>query len=105
MFAYERSVARPALEKLWGRVRTGQPPTPDPAWAFQGGCGAGFRISRGSPTRPPRRGEAQVAVGVAVIVLLPIVVWLVRRSARAFSFVWGISEGGLQALDRRKGTP
>src|SRR5438034_9767339 len=78
MFGYERSVARPALERLWGRVRSGEPPTPDPGWALikrlRGWTPYLVRIV----DSPASTREAQVAaVGIAAVVLLPVVVWLV----------------------------
>ena len=78
MFAYERSVARPALERLWARIRSGDPPTPDAGWGL-------FKRLRGwmpylakIVDSPASTREAQVAaVGIAAVVLLPVVVWLV----------------------------
>jgi len=78
MFAYERSVVRPALERLWVRVRGGEPPTPDPGWGLARRLRGWVPYLAKIVDSPASTREAQVAaVGIAAVVLLPVVVWLV----------------------------
>jgi hypothetical protein len=78
LYAYERSVARPTLEKLWGRVRSGDAPTPDPDWAFLKRLHGWLPYLTRIVDAPAADREAQLAaVGVAVVVLFPLVVWIV----------------------------
>ena len=77
LYAYERSVARPALEKLWGRVRSGAPPTPDPDLAFLRRLRGWMPYLTRIVDAPASDREAQLAaVGVAVVVFFPVVVWV-----------------------------
>jgi hypothetical protein len=77
LYAYERSVARPALEKLWSRVRTGDAPTPDPDWAFLKRLRGWMPYLAKIVDAPASDRESQLAaVGVAVVVFLPVVVWI-----------------------------
>ena len=78
MFWYERRVARPLLAQLWGRVRSGEPPVPDPELGLLrrllGWAPYLYRIV----DAPASTREAQLAAaGVAVVVLFPLVVWIV----------------------------
>jgi hypothetical protein len=78
LVAYEPRFARPALERLWSRVRSGTAPTPDPDWAFLKRLRAWMPYIQGILDTPANTREAQVAaVGIAVVMLLPIVVWVV----------------------------
>ena len=77
LYAYERSVARPALEKLWGRVRSGDAPMPDPDWAFLKRLQGWLPYLTRIVDSPASDREAQLAaVGVAVVVFFPVVVWV-----------------------------
>jgi hypothetical protein len=78
MFGYERKVARPALERLWGRVRSGEVPTPDPGWGLFRRLRGWVPYFAGIIDSPASSREAQIAaVGVAVVALLPAVVWII----------------------------
>jgi hypothetical protein len=78
MFWYERRVARPSLERLWGRVRSGEPPTPDPQQALHRRLLGWAPYLSGIVDSPASTREAQIAaVGVAMVVLFPVVVWIV----------------------------
>lgn len=77
LYAYERSVARPALEKLWRRVRADEAPTPDPDWAFLRRLRGWVPYLTRIIDAPASDRESQLAaVGVAVVVLFPLVVWV-----------------------------
>jgi len=77
MFGYERSVARPLLERLWPRVRSGEPPTPDPGLTLYRRLRGWAPYLAGIVDTPTSTREAQVAaVGVALVVLFPLVVWI-----------------------------
>jgi hypothetical protein len=78
LFAYEPKIATPALERLWGRVRSGEPPTPDPSWGLLRRLRGWAPYFAGIVDSPASTRDAQVAaVGVAVVALLPVVVWIV----------------------------
>lgn len=77
LLAYEPRLARPALERLWSRVRSGTAPTPDPDWAFLRRLRGWVPYVQGIVDTPANTREAQVAaVGIAVVMLLPVVVWV-----------------------------
>jgi len=77
LLAYEPRLARPALERLWGRVRSGEPPIPDPHWGLLRRLRGWTPYVEGILDTPANTRAAQVAaVGVAVVVLLPLVVWV-----------------------------
>jgi hypothetical protein len=77
LVAYEPRFARPALENLWRRVRSGEPPTPDPGWGLLRRVIGWTPYLRGILDMPANtRSEQVAAVGVAVVIFLPVVVWL-----------------------------
>jgi hypothetical protein len=78
LLAYEPRFARPALEGLWRRVRSGEPPTPDPGWGFVRRLRGWAPYVQGILDTPANtRAEQVAAVGVAVVMLLPVVVWVI----------------------------
>ena len=78
LLAYEPRFARPTLERLWRRVRSGEPPTPDPGWGFVQRLRGWAPYVQGILDTPATtRAEQVAAVGVAVVMLLPLVVWVV----------------------------
>ena len=78
LLAYEPRFARPTLERLWRRVRSGEPPSPDPGWGFVRRL-VGWRpyVEGILDTPATTRSEQVAAVGVAVVMLLPAVVWVI----------------------------
>ena len=77
LLAYEPRFARPALERLWGRVRSGEPPVPDPEWGFARRLKGWLPYVQGILDTPAAtRAEQVAAVGVAVVMLLPLVLWV-----------------------------
>jgi hypothetical protein len=78
LLAYEPRFARPALEGLWRRVRSGEPPTPDPGWGFIKRLRGWAPYVHGILDTPANTREAQVAaVGIAIVMLLPVVLWVI----------------------------